>query len=215
MKKISILILAVIFVLSTLCVSADEAITEEKAAEVLMTYGIIHGDPDGNLRLNDTITRAEFTKIITAVASLGSSDKEPVFQDISKTHWARGYISAAYQNGIIAGISESAFEPDSPVTNEQAVKMIVCALGYGIQADRIGGFPFAHMKIADNIGVLNDININGSMPASRGTVMKMVYNSLEIPHMQEVEDEHHQQIILIMDGSGEIPLITFKTKLEQ
>lgn len=211
MKKLLILVL--IFCLYSNVVFAASN------TDVLIDYGIIHGDPDGNLRLSDTITRAEFTKVIVEAASVSkdSYNTESPFTDVPHSHWAAKYVSAAYKSGIIAGMSEGIFAPDSPVTNEQAVKMIVCALGYGIKADRIGGFPFAHMKIADELGILKGLDVTGSKPATRGDVFTMIYNALDIPLMMEVAQDPpslSSVLIAIMDGNHGVPLVTFRTMLE-
>ena len=113
---------------------------------------------------------------------------------------------------------DGTFSPDSPVTNEQAVKMIVCALGYGVKADRMGGFPFAYMKLADELEILKGLEVTGSAPALRDDVIKMIYNALDIPLMMEVEQDTpslSSVTIAIMDGNGGVPLVTFRTMLEK
>ena len=211
MKKVFLLVL--IF-----CLYANVVFAASNT-DVLIDYGIIHGDPDGNLRLSDAITRAEFTKVIVDAASIATDANSAgqIFSDVPDSHWATNYIYEAYRNGIIVGMSEDIFSPDSPVTNEQSVKMIVCALGYGIKADRMGGFPFAHMKIADELGILKGLDVTGSAPATRGDVFTMIYNALDIPLMMEVEQDIpslSSVTIAIMDGNHGIPLVTFRTMLE-
>ena len=60
----------------------------------LVGKGGIDGYPDGTFKPNNTITRAEFTKIL--VSTLGH-------ENLSKTgsHWASGYISKAEEIGLI------------------------------------------------------------------------------------------------------------------
>ena len=130
-----LLVLVLIFCLYSNVVFAASS------TDVLIDYGIVHGDPDGNLRLSDTITRAEFTKVIVEVASVSkdSYDTDSPFTDVPYFHWATKYICTAYKNGIIAGMSEGIFAPDSPVTNEQAVKMIKSKIGSSIDVTLING----------------------------------------------------------------------------
>ena len=72
MKKILSFVLVGIMMLSSISVFATEtnniiggtpAAPETKASE-LISLGILKGDPDGNMRLDDVITRAEATAIV-------------------------------------------------------------------------------------------------------------------------------------------------------
>ena len=79
MKKIISFVLAAAMSLSTLPVLADWN-NDEDIMSLLSELNIMVGDDDGNLRLDDNVSRAEFAKI--AVAS--SSYKDTVA--VSYTH---------------------------------------------------------------------------------------------------------------------------------
>ena len=51
-----------------------------------------------------------------------------VFDDL-ENHWAREAVEALYKNGIVSGIGNSRFAPDSSVTRAEFIKMTVNALG--------------------------------------------------------------------------------------
>ena len=73
------------------------------------------------------------------------------------------------------------------------------------------------MKIADELGILKGLDVTGSMPATRGDVFTMIYNALDIPLMMEVEQDTtslSSVTISIMDGNHGVPLVTFRTNLE-
>ena len=64
MKKV----LALLVALMLLCSSVAFASTDiDKVVFELTSFGILKGDGDGNLRLEDTVTRAEFVKMIVMV----------------------------------------------------------------------------------------------------------------------------------------------------
>ena len=70
---------------------------------------VLSGYPDGTFAPENSITRAEFAKILVLALSLsnGSSNNSTVFQDVPATHWAYQYVKTAseyltgYKNGDI------------------------------------------------------------------------------------------------------------------
>lgn len=152
----------------------------------LTKLGVINGYTEDNgatysFKPEGEITRAEFSKIIItalgADASVGSSDK---FTDID-SHWAKGFIIAAADRGIVNGMGDGTFAPDSKVTYEQAVKMIVCAAGYENQAQAFGGWPNGYLTQASNLGITKDaVSTNTTAPAARGIIAQLMYNVLDV-----------------------------------
>lgn len=57
-----------------------------------------------------------------------STQDKPIFDDL-KDHWSRDAVEALHKKGIVAGVGNSKFAPDSSVTRAEFVKMIVNALG--------------------------------------------------------------------------------------
>ena len=106
-----------------------------QAATALEQLGIISGYPDGTYGADKSITRAEMAAIVCrmidketdAEKAKGKTD----FDDASDNHWASGYINIASKEGIINGDGNGKFRPEDDVKYEEAIKMIVCALGYG------------------------------------------------------------------------------------
>jgi hypothetical protein len=71
------------------------------------------------------MTRAQFTKImVTMLGEQPASNASISFSDVSKNHWAHGYIAKAVQMGIIKGVSPSTFNPGGTITREQIALMI-------------------------------------------------------------------------------------------
>ena len=70
MKKIISFVLAAAMSLSTLPVLADWN-NDEDIMSLLSELNIMVGDDDGNLRLDDNVSRAEFAKIAVASSKIG------------------------------------------------------------------------------------------------------------------------------------------------
>ena len=84
--------------------------------------GYIKGYPDGTFRPDNSITRAEFVKMMNARFGL-TSTSEATFED-TKSHWAKDDIDIAVTNKVAQGVSLTSFNPDAPITREEAAKMI-------------------------------------------------------------------------------------------
>ncbi len=158
------------------------------ALEALTERDIITGFPDGTFKSTQSLTRAEFSKIIVCFSAGGTAvNSTSGFPDVdnvgSSAHWAQPYIKTAKDMGIISGFPDGTFKPDSPVTYEQAVKMIMCALNYKDYTYPDGFMQIALQKklfVNSTHQGLNSDNIN------RGTVSILVYNAFSISPKTEI-----------------------------
>lgn len=161
----------------------DEAVT------ILSNLSIIKGYEDGTFKPDETVTRAEMAAIICrtlgyesqAQSSMGTT----VFTDVAADHWASGYVNVAQAQGIINGYGNGLFGPEDKVTYEQAVKMIVSALGYDLAAAQKGGYPTGYLAIASSKGVTKNANGKVGDAAKRSAIAILVYNSLEVQLMDQ------------------------------
>ncbi len=185
MKKMLTLLVAVIMMITmaTPSFAASFADTEgtnyEIAVEVLSSLGIVEGKAEGTYEPDSFLTRAEMATIILRAMNMaaGATGRD-IFTDVPASHWAYANIAAAYQLGIINGTSETTFEPDKTVTYEQAVKMVVAALGYTVQAEAMGGYPSGYLSKASQLDLLKGVTVGGEM--TRGNMAILVYNALDV-----------------------------------
>ena len=158
----------------------------KNAITTLSTLSVIAGYEDGTFKPDGAITRAEFTKLI--VFMLGLQDikyQAYTFADVSADHWARDYIQTGYDRKIIAGFDDGEFKAEEQVTYAQALKMIVCTLGYEdfalARVATTDGWADRYIQEANSLGLTK--NVSGSDfygSATRGMVAQMLYNALEI-----------------------------------
>jgi len=156
----------------------------ETAVDVLSALGIVEGKAEGSYEPNSFLTRAEMTTIILRAMNMaeGAVGKD-IFADVPATHWGYANIAAAYQMGIINGTSETTFAPDTVVTYEQAVKMVVAALGYTVEAEAMGGYPSGFLAKAAHLDVLKGVTVGGDM--TRGNMAILMYNALDKPLLEK------------------------------
>ncbi len=183
----------------------DVNTTEGAAVETLVELGVIQGYPDGTFKSANTITRAEFTAVITRFLNLTASVSEDIavvtaYADLNADptlSWATGYVKLATDLKIIEGFEDGTFRGNDPVTYEQAVKMIVAALGYTVVADQEyaklenpASWSSGFIAVATQKNILkNIVATNGiSAPASRGLVSMLIYNALDVDKLVENND---------------------------
>ena len=94
--------------------------------ESLYSRNIINGKSSVSYDPYSSVTHAEFAAIITK--SLGLNGGSSGFSDVSESDWFYDYVSAAYESGIINGISDTEFAPYKTITREEAVVMCARAL---------------------------------------------------------------------------------------
>lgn len=157
-----------------------------EAVNVLSALEIIKGDDQGNFNPDKNITRAEFSKILCTLYGAGElGNAVTVFNDVPSSHWASGYVNYANQLGFINGYGDGNFGPEDQVTYEQAIKMLVCAMGYAYMADDNGGYPSGYMMVAADKNLTNKVTIkNQTAPAIRSDIAIMAYNALTINMMK-------------------------------
>lgn len=149
----------------------------EDAVNVLMELGVIDGYKDGTYRPENIVTRAEMaTFLIKAMGladyAVGKSD----FADMAG-HWADPFVAYASSLGIVAGYADGTFKPDVTVSYDQAITMVIQALGYKGEY-LVGGFPGAFVNQAKALGILDGIK-SGAAGANRGDVATLLYNALD------------------------------------
>ena len=94
----------------------------KKDIEKFINLGYINGYSDKTFKPNNSITRAEFVKILNNTFGLTKSSGK-VFSD-TQNHWAKNDIDVAVTNGICKGKSYTEFKPNDPITREEAALMI-------------------------------------------------------------------------------------------
>ncbi|WP_409229363.1 S-layer homology domain-containing protein [Gudongella sp. SC589] len=198
MKKHLALVLALVMVLTSFSfVSAApdfsdmEGHANAEAVARLELLNVLKGYPDGSFKPDNTITRAEFAAVAVRVSGLenvavAAQGLPTGFTDVPAWHWASGYVGTAAKMGIVNGIGNGLFAPETPVKYEEAITMIVRALGYEPMAQARGGYPFGYLIVANEIDLLDGAMGTQGTWATRGFVAQITDNALEIPMMIQV-----------------------------
>jgi len=178
-----------------------------EAVNTLSALGILEGFPDGTFQPDGDITRAQFAAVVTRAMGFSGimTQGSTRFTDVPATHWASGYVRMATDLGVINGFPDGTFGPDANVTYEQAVTMIMRAIGFEPMAMQRGGFPTGYLVAAAQMNVTANIGVvNQTEPAPRGLVARLVYAAIDTPLMERFSWGNEAQYV-IMDGTGGNP----------
>lgn len=223
-KLISVIIAVIMIVGSFATVSAadykDVESTDSfyKAIKVLSGLGIVNGDDEGNFNPDNDIKRSEMIKLVCYAMGeqdIATASASNAFTDVAANHWAAGYIAWGVNRGIINGMGDGTFAPDASVSYQDAVVMIMRALGYDRIAQRAenGGYPTGYLKLASQYGVLKDAGYDNQAAAPREVVAQLIYNALTAPLVDvsyygvSVEDDRY----VIYNGKNGYALRTLLT----
>ncbi len=210
LKKVLVTVLAFAMIFS-LTVTAnypdvDATASYAEATDMLKYLGIMEGDDEGNFRPDADLTRAEATAIIVRAKGLESAAEgakgATEFTDVAADHWATGYINLACQSGIVNGYGDGTFGPEDTVKYEQAVKMVVAALGYTPMAEQNGGYPSGYLVVASQNKMTNGVSGTAEVAITRANMARLVYNALDVCTMEQVSWKANEPEYAVMDGTN-------------
>ncbi|MBR3994638.1 MAG: S-layer homology domain-containing protein [Clostridia bacterium] len=153
---------------------------EQDIITTVKILGIMNGDENGNLNLEKPVTRAEFTKMAICATtfkdSVNTTSHISPFADVSASHWGSGYIVSAVKNGYLKGYVDGTFRPESEVTLEEAVTVMLRILGYK-ELDS-GRYPDSQLAKYSEMELDVGITAKQGDFLTRRECMYLIYNSL-------------------------------------
>lgn len=170
-----------VLVLSFVSLPALSAPVDGEVA-LLDSLGIFEGYEDGTYRLENNLTRAEFTKVAIMASearkSVSSAMSTSPFADVPHSLWSAPYIRLASEKGYVNGYLDSTFRPDAPISFAESVAVFLRLLGY-TNSDFGPTWPIGHMTIAGDIGLLDGIPLSPDAFITRGDTVTLLCNLLD------------------------------------
>ncbi len=182
MKKIvSVLVISVLMVSSVLATTTCTDVQDHWASEeitFLFENGVINGYEDGTFKPNQTITIAEFLKVLVEVADYS------LITEGEK--WPNWYIETAKENGIIA--ERENYDFFAGITRSQAVLLISRYIG--LQEVTKSKNTFSDLAPEEKENVLKLVNLGviqgyedgtfrGQNVVTRAEACKMLFNAMK------------------------------------
>lgn len=126
----------------------------ESKLEMLLDLGIF---PKMDKEADATISRAEFAGIMEKVLGkylYEASFEENPYVDVKELTSNATAIIALKKMGLMVGVNNVEFKPESKVTYAQAIKVVLSGLGYKDLAEIYGGYYTGYLKKAIDLGIL-------------------------------------------------------------
>lgn len=192
-----------------------EGLDCELAADVACALGIMSGYTDGSFLPYNSITRAEMAVVAIRLAGINeypssASEEDVQFNDMyDYDGWAGSAVAIARAMGVAKGDADGNFNPDTAATYEDAIQMVVCALGYEAQATARGGEMDDYVYVARKIGITKKISYGRGQNITRADVAKLVYAALTVDLMQQISFSSDGTLIMYNTVEGETALNTY------
>ena len=202
MKKVCCLLLTVILAISSILIvnaggqnfsDVSEYSWYYKAVSYARDNGIMSGVGNNKFNPDDPVTRAQFVQILHNL-----SPKEDLtvqhFVDVSPKSWYFNAVEWAAKYGVVSGVGNSRYDPDSSITREQIATMLhryfdkTCnesspindslLTGYS-DLDRISGWAKDNMYWCVSNGILSgrsSTTLNPRSTATRAEAAQIMYN---------------------------------------
>lgn len=141
--------------------------------------GIVSGYGNGNYAPDQTVTRAEFTRLAAAGLNLPAAEQELTFADNDQiADWAVQSVKNAVAAGVISGYEDNTFAPGKNLSRAELAVMVVKALGLSaedapeLQFDDAADIPeFAkpYVAVAAENGLVHGVGNNTFAPSKAVT----------------------------------------------
>jgi hypothetical protein len=166
-----------------------------EAINGLASAGVVNGKTDTLFAPNDTVTRAEFAKMLMGAFGLTANTyTTSSFKDVSTDAWYFSAVETAYNLGIINGVDDGVFAPNALITRQDMAVMVsrAAAINGTTISETSEGKTFAddasissYAKNAVNQlvkgGIINGISDTEFAPlsnATRAQAAKILYSFL-------------------------------------
>ncbi len=190
-KKISlILVFAMVIQLfsASFVLAQDEEVAKTPIAtaeyDFFSTLGML--DPAVTFYEGEAITRAQFAYIAARLIGFDGQPNEGATSRFSDVAASSSYVTAVnylYDNGVVRGTGNSNFQPEVPITFNDASAIIVKILGYDkIAAAKYGSYPICNIRMADSLDIYLDMAVpQGTASITTAEALIMFKNAIYAP----------------------------------
>ncbi len=179
----SIIIIAFTLLIFSMQVQANvptNANFEEIASKALVNLKLMMGDEQGNLNLENNVTRCEFVTLVNRMMTYDVDDSSlsVPFKDISPKHWAYNNIKTALKHSLINGYTDNTVRPDNYVSFVEANAVIIRALGYDSNINK--KWPEGIIDKSKEVGLDKNMKVPEDKLITRGEASVLIYNALTV-----------------------------------
>lgn len=136
-----------------------------RTLEVLAAKHIVNGTSDTHFTPNGATTRAEFTSLLVRALGLTDTASAVPFTDVQAGQWYAKEVAAAYEAGLVSGVTADKFEPNAKITREQMAVLLVRAMEYKNRKISYTGQETSSLKDQASISTWAQESVNKALAA--------------------------------------------------
>ncbi|WP_338593391.1 S-layer homology domain-containing protein [Paenibacillus sp. Y5S-9] len=169
--------------------------------DTFLKLQLIQGYEDGTFRPNATITRAEFTTMLSRAFNIQTDISGNVaFKDLDK-HWAKDTIVSLAALGVITGYEDGTFMPEQTITREEMIIMLSRIINLnnvakdtskGYFTDLNQSYVASEIRTTAQAGIVNGKEKDRFDPkgmATRAEALQIILNALRLdPQVKSLLD---------------------------
>ena len=187
LKRALSLALASVMLMGMMVVGSSAASFPDVSAEdnteaiaVLEAVEVMVGNENGEFEPDKNVTRNEMAVILAKLILGKDADKyvgSCPFTDVPT--WAQKYVTACYDNKIVAGRTESTYDGNATVTAQEAAAMVLRVLGYEKLESTGTNWAQPVVAKANELRLFADVGSSASAPLNRNQVAQLSLNALQ------------------------------------
>lgn len=194
-RQMMIGLIAFVFILAV--PQSALALDTQPSSQRMVEVGLVESDHDDDLRLDQTITRAELIAILVKAfnhedEAIEQNDAPPAFEDMTDHPWANGYVTVAKalleDKEQVLGRDDDTFDPDGSLTAAETVAFLMKFLD--IEPAEALSWPDNYMKGAVQAGMLPEATVQElsaymSEPITRGIAFYIADQAFQAPLLED------------------------------
>jgi len=164
-----------------------------ESIDTLFKQGIISKSDNKLFRPDDSVTRAEFVKMLVVALGIENDKGTAEFSDVSKNAWYYTYVASALENGLITGDEKGMFNPDGKISRQDIcviLSRVMDKVGHPDETydeifkdnDEISAYAKTAVYRLHNVKVINGMGDGTFAPkndATRAQTAKMIVSFLK------------------------------------
>lgn len=151
----------------------------EMMLAVLSETDVISINGEQEFNADKTVSRAEFSEYVAKAINIQPSFEMQYFNDVPKELERADYINALTDYGIVSLNEEKIFEPEKPIKRAEALKMLLCIMGYGDYAASKANGMDSYVAVASDVGLF--INTKNPDAVTAEEAVRMIYSAMSEP----------------------------------
>lgn len=129
---------------------------------------------------NTTVIRGEYAQVIAGILQrdLFVNEENRYFVDVPMDHWAKDSINFLVEREVLSVGEDKLFRPGDVISEIEALKMALCAIGYNEYAMAEGGYPLGYIAVAGKLG-LSEYTSNNALTMEKA--VNLTYDIITAP----------------------------------